>query len=110
MQLRQVRQLRIPGPTPLPDEVLDAMHRDMISHRSPEFRALMLDVTERLKHCFQTEGDVLVFPAAGTGGLEAAIANLFSPGDTVVAMPVGAFARVNSSAMIRLFRMSASAP
>lgn len=84
-------QLRIPGPTPLPDEVLDAMHRDMISHRSAEFRTLMLDVTERLKHCFQTEGDVLVFPAAGTGGLEAAIANLFSPGDTVVAMPVGAF-------------------
>ena len=90
-EVRQVKQLRIPGPTPLPDEVLDAMHRDMISHRSVEFRTLMLDVTARLKHCFQTEGDVLVFPAAGTGGLEAAIANLFSPGDTVVAMPVGAF-------------------
>jgi aspartate aminotransferase-like enzyme len=84
-------QLRIPGPTPLPDEVLDAMHRDMISHRGAEFRDLMLEVTERLKHCFQTEGDLLVFPGAGTGGLEAAIANLFSPGDTVVSVSVGAF-------------------
>lgn len=84
-------QLRIPGPTPLPDEVLDAMNRGMISHRGAEFRALMLEVTERLKHCFQTEGDVLIFPAAGTGGLEAAIANLFSPGDTVIALTVGAF-------------------
>src|SRR5204862_2269701 len=84
-------QLRIPGPTPLPDEVLEAMSRNMINHRGTEFRAIMRDVTERLQHCFQTEGDVLVFPGSGTGGLEAAIANLFSPGDTVISMPVGAF-------------------
>ncbi len=84
-------QLRIPGPTPLPDEVLDAMSRPMISHRGAEFHALMRDVTERLKFCFQTENDLLVFPAAGTGGLEAAIANLFSPGDTVISLTVGAF-------------------
>lgn len=84
-------QLRIPGPTPLPDEVLEAMNRDMISHRGPEFRAIMRDVTERLQHCFQTEGDVLVFPAAGTGGLEASLVNLFSPGDTVISLAVGAF-------------------
>jgi aspartate aminotransferase-like enzyme len=84
-------QLRIPGPTPLPDEVLEAMNRGMISHRGAEFHALIGEVTEGLKHCFQTEGDVLVFPAAGTGGMEAAIANLFSPGERVIAMPVGAF-------------------
>jgi aspartate aminotransferase-like enzyme len=84
-------QLRIPGPTPLPDEVLEAMSRPMVSHRGVEFRAVMREVTERLKACFQTEGDVLVFPGAGTGGLEAAIVNLFSPGDTVVAVTVGAF-------------------
>jgi aspartate aminotransferase-like enzyme len=84
-------QLRIPGPTPLPDEVLDAMRRPMISHRGGEFRDLLRDVTERLRHCFQTEHDVLVFPGAGTGGLEAAIANLFSPGDEVLAVTVGAF-------------------
>src|SRR5437762_10632663 len=84
-------QLRVPGPTPLPDEVLEAMNRQMINHRGAEFRAIMQDVTERLQHCFQTEGDVLVFPGSGTGGLEAATANLFSPGDTVISLSVGAF-------------------
>ena len=84
-------QLRIPGPTPLPDEVLEAMSHPMISHRGAEFRALMREVTERLTVCFQTEGDVLVFPGAGTGGLEAAVVNLFSPGDRVIAVTVGAF-------------------
>lgn len=84
-------QLRIPGPTPLPDEVLAAMHRDMISHREGEFRDLLLDVTDMLKAAFQTHNDLLVFPGAGTGGLEASIVNLFSPGDTVVALPVGSF-------------------
>ena len=84
-------QLRIPGPTPLPDEVLEAMHRPMISHRGAQFRDIMRDVTEQLQTCFQTEGDVLVFPGAGTGGLEAAIVNLFSPGDKVIALTAGAF-------------------
>lgn len=84
-------QLRIPGPTPLPDEVLDAMRRDMISHRGGEFHAIMRDVTTALKLAFQTTGDVLIFPAAGTGGLEASLVNLFSPGDTVVSLSVGSF-------------------
>lgn len=84
-------QLRIPGPTPLPDEVLDAMHRPMISHREGEFRSMLGDITEHLKPCFQTEGDVLVFPAVGTGGMEAAIVNLFSPGDRVICASAGAF-------------------
>src|SRR5689334_21859716 len=84
-------QLRIPGPTPLPDEVLEAMHRPMISHRGAQFRDIMRDVTEKLQTCFQTQGEVLVFPGAGTGGLEAAIVNLFSPGDKVIALTAGAF-------------------
>jgi aspartate aminotransferase-like enzyme len=84
-------QLRIPGPTPLPPEVRAAMDRDMISHRGPEFRAIMQEVTEGLQHCFQTKHDVLVFPGSGTGGLEAAIANLFSPGETVIALNAGYF-------------------
>jgi aspartate aminotransferase-like enzyme len=84
-------QLRIPGPTPVPDEVLEAMHRPMISHRGGEFHEMMQDVTERLQYCVGTRGDVLVFPGAGTGGLEAAIANLFSPGDRVISVSVGAF-------------------
>ena len=51
----------------------------------------MRDMTEKLQTCFQTEGDVLVFPGAGTGGLEAAVVNLFSPRDKVIALTAGAF-------------------
>lgn len=84
-------QLRIPGPTPLPDEVLEAMGQPMITHRGADFHSMMQEVTENLQACFQTSGDVLVFPGAGTGGLEAAVANLFSAGDKVISLSVGSF-------------------
>ncbi len=84
-------QLRIPGPTPVPDSVLQATARPMINHRGPEFAALIREVTARLKGWFQTEHDVLILTASGTGGLEAAIANTFSPGDRVLAVSVGVF-------------------
>jgi aspartate aminotransferase-like enzyme len=63
----------------------------MISHRGARFQDMMRDVTEKLQTCFQTQSDVLVFPGAGTGGLEAAIVNLFSPRDKVIALTAGAF-------------------
>ncbi len=83
--------LRIPGPTPLPQPVIEAGAQDMINHRGPEFKALITDVTSRLKRWFQTEHDLFLFPSSGTGGLEAGISNLFSAGDKVIAISVGAF-------------------
>lgn len=83
--------LRIPGPTPVPPAVLEAGARPMINHRGPEFGALILDITARLKRFFQTENDVLILTASGTGGMEAAIVNTLSPGDRVLAVSVGAF-------------------
>jgi len=84
-------QLRIPGPTPLPPSVREAGSRDMIDHRGPEFADLVRDVTQRLKPFFQTTNDVLVLTGSGTGALEAAIVNMLSPGDRVLAVTVGAF-------------------
>jgi aspartate aminotransferase-like enzyme len=84
-------QLRIPGPTPLPDAAREALARQVISHRGTEFERMFLDITARLQSWFQTENDVLIFPAAGTGGLEAALVNVLSPGDTVISCSVGAF-------------------
>jgi aspartate aminotransferase-like enzyme len=84
-------QLRIPGPTPLPAATREALARQMISHRGAEFERIFRDITARLQDWFQTENDVLIFPAAGTGGLEAALVNTLSPGDTVIACSVGAF-------------------
>lgn len=83
--------LLIPGPTPLPDEVLQAMSRQMVNHRDPEFGRLLAGTLDALRRIFQTRNTILPFVASGTGGLEAAIANLCSPGDTVVAVCAGAF-------------------
>jgi aspartate aminotransferase-like enzyme len=83
--------LRIPGPTPLPPEVRQALGQDMIGHRHAEFEALLGEVTQHLRHFFQTANDVLVLTASGTGGLEAALVNVLSPGDSVLAVSTGAF-------------------
>jgi aspartate aminotransferase-like enzyme len=85
-------QLRIPGPTPLPETVRAAGARQMINHRGQAFHELLHDVTERAKGFYQTSNDLLFFPAAGTGGLEASLVNCFSPGDTVLSLSSGHFA------------------
>jgi len=63
----------------------------MINHRGPEFRALLPELESGLRWAFQTENDLLIFPASGTGGLESAVANLLSPGERVLAVTIGAF-------------------
>ncbi len=83
--------LRIPGPTPCPDEVLQVMSRQMINHRGKEFASLIQDVTVRLKRLFQTEQDVFVLTGSGTGSMEAAIVNTLSPGDKVLSLSNGVF-------------------
>jgi aspartate aminotransferase-like enzyme len=67
------------------------MDAPMINHRGPEFRALLPELESGLKWAFQTENDMLIFPASGTGGLESAVANLVSPGERVLAVTIGAF-------------------
>src|SRR5436305_2676770 len=86
-----VQNLRIPGPTPVPQEILAAMAQPMINHRGPEFAAIMRRITARLQYFFQTASPVLTYPSSGTGGQEASVANLFSPGDHVVVITIGAF-------------------
>jgi aspartate aminotransferase-like enzyme len=83
--------LRIPGPTPLPDEVRAAAGRQMVNHRGPEFRELITRVTQRLQLAFRTTNDILILTCSGTGGLEAVIVNHLSPGDDVLAVSIGSF-------------------
>lgn len=85
------QNLRVPGPTPLPSEVLAAMTNPMVNHRGPEFVAITKRITLRLQYFFQTTAPVMIFPASGTGGQECAVANLFSPGDHVVSIIIGNF-------------------
>ena len=85
------QNLRTPGPTPCPDEVMEAMGRPMINHRGPEFRELILGLTEKLKQVFMTNNGLYILTASGTGSLEAAVVNTLSPGDKVLAVSVGYF-------------------
>jgi aspartate aminotransferase-like enzyme len=91
-RIPQPRQnLRVPGPTPVPPEVMAAQAAQMINHRGPEFSAIMKRVTQRLQYFFQTTSPVLTYAASGTGGQECALVNVFSPGDHVVAISIGNF-------------------
>ena len=83
--------LRIPGPTPLPDEVLKTMSRQMINHRGPEFKELQDNVLADLKKLFMTKNDVFLLTGSGTGGLEAGVVNTMSPGDRVLSVSIGVF-------------------
>ena len=89
MALQQ--QLRVPGPTPLPERVLRSQSRPMINHRGPEFAELMSEVCSGIKEVLRTNNDVLLFPASGTGGLEAAVVNLLSAGEKALFCTVGSF-------------------
>ena len=83
--------LRIPGPTSLPPSVREAGARQMINHRGPEFAAMLGRILEGMKPYFGTTSDVAMITTAGSGGLEAAIVNVLSPGDPVLAVSIGAF-------------------
>src|SRR3972149_4089104 len=89
--MRETPNLRIPGPTPVPADVLEAVARPMVNHRGREFAALIQRVAARLKEFFQTDSDVLILSASGTGGMEAAVVNTLSPGDRVLVVSIGAF-------------------
>ncbi len=83
--------LMIPGPTPVPVNVLSAMSKNMINHRGPSYSKLFNEVVDGIKWAYQTKNDLIVLTASGTGGMEAAVVNFLSPGDKVVIMNIGAF-------------------
>lgn len=83
--------LMTPGPTNVPQRVLNKMAEAVIHHRTVEYGKLFGEMNERIKMVFQTKNHVLTFPAAGTGGLESAIVNMFSAGDKVLIVSIGVF-------------------
>jgi aspartate aminotransferase-like enzyme len=84
-------RLMSPGPTPIPPEVSAAGALPIIHHRTPEFGEVFTRVNENLKQVFLTEGDIFTFAASGTGAFEAAVQNLFSPGEKVLVVNNGNF-------------------
>ncbi|HOJ92918.1 MAG TPA: alanine--glyoxylate aminotransferase family protein [Dictyoglomaceae bacterium] len=83
--------LLIPGPTPVPQDVLLEMAKEMVNHRGSEFANVVKTNTEMLKKVFKTENDVLILTTSGTGGMESAVVNFFSPEDKVLVGVCGEF-------------------
>jgi aspartate aminotransferase-like enzyme len=83
--------LLAPGPTPIPPEVLQALSRPILHHRTPEFEALFARVRAGLARVLATRSEVIVLAASGTGAMEAALVNLCSAGDEVLVVSCGKF-------------------
>lgn len=82
----------IPGPTNIPDALRRAIDLPTMDHRSPAFAEILHPALAGIKRILNTrDGEVVIFPATGTGAWEAAITNLLSPGDTVLAARHGMF-------------------
>ncbi|MGQ0674015.1 MAG: pyridoxal-phosphate-dependent aminotransferase family protein [Hyphomicrobium sp.] len=84
--------LQIPGPTPVPERILNAMSQQILDHRGPTFQQLGKRVLASVKTIFKTENPVVIFPSSGTGAWEAALVNTLSPGDHVLMVETGQFA------------------
>jgi aspartate aminotransferase-like enzyme len=85
--------LFLPGPVMVAPAVTEAMTRPLIDHRGAEFAALLERVADALKPVFNTGGEVAVLGSSGTGAMEAAVVNMFSPGDLLLSCPIGAFGK-----------------
>jgi aspartate aminotransferase-like enzyme len=83
--------LMIPGPTPVPEQVLLEMAKHPIGHRSGAFSEIMAEVTANLKWLFQTTNDVYCLAASGTGAMEAGLINFLNAGDRVLVGDNGKF-------------------
>ncbi len=83
--------LMTPGPTPLPTRVLLSQAEPIMHHRTPDYGEVFSLLMEGLKEIFLTKNDVLVFASSGTGAMEAAVVNCFSPGDKVLVAHGGKF-------------------
>ena len=84
-------RLFTPGPTPLQPAVQEALARPIVHHRTDEFRAVLKECATGLKRFLKTDDDVLVLACSGTGGMEAALVNVLSPGDAMLALVAGNF-------------------
>jgi aspartate aminotransferase-like enzyme len=75
----------------VPEEVLLELARPVIHHRSSEAKQVMTEVIDGLKEVFQTQNDILILTASGTGAMEAAVVNAVPPGGKAIVLSAGHF-------------------
>ncbi|SEN26966.1 pyridoxal-phosphate-dependent aminotransferase family protein [Lihuaxuella thermophila] len=91
MSFSEKFHLRIPGPTPIPPRIQQAMAQPMIGHRSGDASRLLRECSEGLKAIFGTKQQPLILSNSGTGALEAAVVNTVRPGEEAIVVVTGAF-------------------
>ena len=94
--------LQLPGPSNVPDRILNAMSYPTIDHRGPEFAELAIECFNGIKTIFKTKNPVIMFPASGTGAWEAALVNTLNEGDHVLMVETGHFASLWNKMAIKL--------
>ncbi len=82
-------RLFTPGPTPVPEETLLELAKPVTYHRTAEQKQILGEVIADLKYVFQTANDVIVLTSSGTGGMEAAVSNVLSPGQKAILLTAG---------------------
>ncbi|MDP9489464.1 MAG: alanine--glyoxylate aminotransferase family protein [Thermoproteota archaeon] len=81
----------LPGPTNVPNRVINAMLTPMINHRSDDFRKLYKDIVNKTQTVFETENDIVVLTTSGTGAVETSVLNLIKKDDAVIIPVNGEF-------------------
>jgi len=81
----------LPGPTNVPNRVINAMLTPMINHRSDDFRKLYKDIISKTQKVFETENDIVVLTTSGTGAVETSVVNLIKKDDVVIIPVNGEF-------------------
>ena len=85
--------LNTPGPTHVPDRVMNAMHQPTLDLSDPEFLDVSMSCFQDMRKVFKTEGEVFLYSSNGHGAWEAALANIFSPGDKILVPETGNFSK-----------------
>ena len=85
--------LSIPGPTNVPEVVLQAMHRPAVDIYADELLATTGQCLADLKRVFRTEGSTYIYIANGHGAWEAALTNTLSRGEHILVLESGRFAK-----------------
>lgn len=94
MRLGTHKKLLTPGPVELHPRVLAAMSRQVVSHRSNEFKSLFRDVVEKLKEVYvSSEARIALLAGTGTTAVDAMVFSMVEPGDRVLLLSFGEFGK-----------------
>ena len=74
----------LPGPTNVPNRIMNAMLTPIINHRSDDFRVLYRSIVEKTQKVFQTKSDIILLTTSKIGAVEASVINMIRKGDKVM--------------------------